>query len=134
MKLGKKTKTKLPACQHRDTAMNMNGQEMPEVFKIVWIEAIGFHPHIHCEDCNVTAKNAVPAKYAMKIRGYESDETLPPDVKRCENCGELFDLDFFGSPRVCEVCDDEVVECDNCEKLTEQAYEECQHCGHNRYK
>ena len=43
MKLGKKTKTKLPACQHRDAAMNMNGQEMPEVFKIVWIEAIGFH-------------------------------------------------------------------------------------------
>ena len=62
MKLGKKTKTKLPACQHRDAAMNMNGQEMPEFFKIVWIEAIGFHPHIHCEDCKRHSEKRSPGE------------------------------------------------------------------------
>ena len=105
MYLGRNVKSRTPACIHKD-------YESLELFRIEWVaEDSGYNPHLHCDTCSTTAKEALPKKEAMEFKGYyDKSEILLvcPDCRHCCDV-EYFDADCLGHSRDidwyrCDIC------------------------------
>lgn len=115
--LGKKTKEKLPDCEHRKDALASGTLEPLSRYEIKWGRTpLASQPYLHCKDCDTTALNALPKKHAERVQGYHS---IPEDVSICEACEESYDSELSDSDRVCESCDIVVAPCTSCNKLTD---------------
>ena len=95
MYLGSRSKSRIPACIHQDWSL--------EMFRIEWVaEESCYNPHLHCEACGTTAKNALPHKKAVEFEGYDDK---PEGWQVCDVCRDWFDMDFSNSYSVCNSCD-----------------------------
>ena len=95
MYLGRNAKSRTPACMHKDWSL--------ELFRIEWVaEESGYNPHLHCNTCSTTAKDALPQKLAVEFEGYDDK---PEGWQVCDVCREWFDLEFSNSDHVCNSCD-----------------------------
>ena len=120
----RKENQRIPFCEHHEL-----GQ--PErFFEIKYVEACGYHPHLHCPACNVTARVALRKKVAQRFRGYG---VRPADLAKCEWCNEWYHPDTSESDRVCYNCDTLVFVCESCESLLPIEYLNdegfCRNCG-----
>ncbi len=117
MNLGKKPKPKIPSCKHKRSSKSLTKR-----FEIRYVWDLGYHPHLHCPECDVTAKNALPKKHAQKFSGYG---IMPEGVRACEICGEWYDAEFSENDKICVdceldgVCDTCDYDYDDCDQLTD---------------
>ena len=119
---GKRARSKwLPDCEHRKPVIDTDN------FEIKWIESLGLHLHLHCPECEVTAKNAIRKKIAERIKGYD---VMPEGYWVCEWCSQWFDPETSESDRVCSYCDADVFPCEQCNTLKEIVTDTCDHCGY----
>ena len=57
MDLGKNAKSRKPACKHADGSLDVSA----DFFRIEWVARdLGYKQHLHCEVCDITAKEALP--------------------------------------------------------------------------
>lgn len=83
MYLGRNAKSRTPGCIHQDGVL--------ELFRIEWVASeSGYKPHLHCDACCTTAKNALPKKSAVEFEGYDDK---PEGWLECDTCGEWFEVE-----------------------------------------
>ena len=86
MYLGSKAKSRTPACIHKEYDL--------DIFRIQWVavgEDLRYKPHLHCDACGKTAKDALPKKKAMEFRGYYDK---PEILLACPDCQHHFDVEY----------------------------------------
>ena len=72
--LGKKTKEKLPDCEHRKDALASGTLEPLSRYEIKWGRTpLASQPYLHCKECDTTALNALPKKHAERVQGYHKE-------------------------------------------------------------
>ena len=99
MDLGKKAKSRKPACKHADWSLDLSA----ELFRIEWVASdSGYKQHLHCKVCDITAKEALPKKKASEFEGHDEK---PEGWQECCECGDWFDVEDAHWYGVCNRCD-----------------------------
>ena len=111
MDLGKKAKSRTPACKHADWSLELSA----DFFRIEWVASdSGYKQHLHCKRCDITAKAALPKKKAVEFEGYDDK---PDRWQECEICSVWFEVEYDDSERVCGDCATGWWECTLCDTL-----------------
>ena len=106
MDLGRNAKSRTPACSHKEYPL--------EVFRIQWVvveEDLRYKPHLYCDTCGVTAKDALPKKKAMEFDGYYDKQEISVVCPDCRHC---FDVEYFDAGCLGHRRDTDWYRCDIC--------------------
>ena len=114
MDLGMKAQSRTPACIHKELSL--------EVFRIEWVdveEDLRYKPHLHCDTCGVTAKDALPKKKATEFKGYYDK---PEILRACQECQHRCDVEYCDADCLGDVRDTDWYRCDICGGILHSEY------------
>ena len=106
MYLGKKAKSRTPVCDHKEWPL--------EIFRIQWMEVeegLRSKPHLHCDTCGITAKDALPKKKAQEFKGYYDK---PERVQVCHECQYQHSVEYSDTDCLDDSRDIDWYRCDIC--------------------
>ena len=107
MDLGRNAKSRTPSCIHKEYDL--------DIFRIEWVEEeLGYNPHLHCDTCNVTAKDPLPKKKAMEFPGYYDKQEIS---LACQKCQHHFDVEYSDADCLGHRQDTDWYWCDICGEI-----------------